>query len=197
MSEQSTGRTLKNWKETPLAAPGAVSASTPFQKAPGFNPDNFGRARGTSHSHRQAPPSSGGTYLHPFKLALTGDGWCVNESGSSIIDGTNGTKLAITGLGTERSTTGRVAVKVTIVSDEASAQEVEVGGYDNEEVEFDASSPYDQTFAWLYIGTVTAADGSFTFMQATTTAQMLTHGIVNGKEARCFLTAPSHPDSFV
>ena len=185
--------TLKDYKPTPTqlldsTTPRAAESSPPREPS-------VGSVQGTQHSMSNRPPSTGGTGSHPFKLVSSGEGWAVSSTGSTITDGTDGTSIAITGLGTEQSGDGLVAIKVSLDSNlDVTGAEVDVGTF-SVEVNDDGGTPPTQIEAWLLVGRVTLTDGVYSFTQAIQEAQLLSHGLLNGMPFRGFMAAPVHTDA--
>ena len=203
-----------SWKQVPLP-PTPLELSGP--NVSGMNPVDFPSSTMTEVGGIDLPAlgadsveafpmeGAGSPFRHPFQLVkATSDGapgWKLSSWNSTITDSTNGSSLDIVGLGTFRTDEGDVFIEVLLGSSLEVAfatAHVEEGGYASEVV-FSESDPNVQEYANLFVGRVykEIVDGGpvFTFTQCIHTAQLLTHGLLNGAAVRVFCSHSVNPDN--
>lgn len=151
-----------------------------------------------------AEEDDSGEFNHPFKLSVrTVDDvheWLVAYDGSSVTDGTNGDEADIVAAGFDAWNSFSSAQFIVLECDIDADLEpsnwtlsaISPASTNTNEVSFDSG---EQNKARLLIGKVNVVDGSATASQAVFTAQMLTHGLLNGAAVRVFDSAPVHRDS--
>lgn len=203
-----------SWKSIPTP-PSPIELSGP--NSPGVNPVDFGPSTISEGGEVDLPlpeeeplpetPSEegGSAFLHPFRLikAISGttNGWKLSSWNSTITDGTNGSSISITGLNEFLTSEGDVIVRLEIdtnLNQTTASIAVGVGEYTGEVV-FDPVEADVQIFADLFVGRVykETVDGNdvFTFTQCINTAQLLTHGLLNGAAVRVFCSHNVNPDN--
>lgn len=203
-----------SWKQVPLP-PTPLEVSGP--NSPGFNPVDFGPSTMTDGGEIDLPDlgtdpveepqvgEGGPSFRHPFQLvtATSGNtnGWKLSGWNSTITDGTNGSSINITGLNEFLTKEGDVIVRLEIdtdLSQTTASIAVGVGEYTGEVV-FDLVEADVQIYADLFVGRVykETVDGNdvFTFTQCINTAQLLTHGLLNGAAVRVFCSHSVNPDN--
>jgi hypothetical protein len=145
-----------------------------------------------------------GVFNHPFKLFVrTVEGiheWLVGYEGSSVTDGTNGSEADIVAAGFDAWNTFSSAQFIVLECDIDAMEPsnwtlsaISPASTNTNEVSFNDSG--EQNKARLLIGKVDEVDDTATASQAAFTAQMLTHGLLNGAAVRVFESSPVHKDS--